>query len=40
MGISERTVKREWQLARAWLQADLKTSTSVAREHGDRAPGV
>jgi RNA polymerase sigma factor (TIGR02999 family) len=40
MGISERTVKREWQLARAWLQADLKTSTSMAREHGDRAPDV
>ena len=25
MGISERTVKREWKLARAWLQADLKS---------------
>lgn len=28
MGISPRTVKREWSLARAWMQADLRSPPS------------
>ena len=40
MGISERTVKREWKLARAWLQADLapKTTLDLDGESNQSAP--
>jgi RNA polymerase sigma factor (TIGR02999 family) len=31
LGISERTVKREWRMARAWLQAELSVQPPVAR---------
>ena len=31
LGISEKTVKRDWSMARAWLHGDMKTS------HGDHA---
>lgn len=34
MGISARTVKREWQLARAWLQADLKAPPPAGKHDG------
>ena len=34
MDISERTVKREWNLARAWLQADLQSRPTPAKRDG------
>ena len=40
LGISERTVKREWRMARAWLQSELSVQSPIARSAraGDRKP--
>jgi RNA polymerase sigma factor (TIGR02999 family) len=37
LGISPKTVKRDWSMAKAWLHGDLKQSHGdVAREVGNR----
>jgi DNA-directed RNA polymerase specialized sigma24 family protein len=34
VGISERTVKREWQISRAWLSRELKRTSGERRAGG------
>ena len=34
MGLSERTVKREWQVARAWLHGQLGAGTTTGGPEG------
>jgi RNA polymerase sigma factor (TIGR02999 family) len=36
LGISPKTVKREWRVAKAWLHGELKQGRGVAGEVGDR----
>jgi RNA polymerase sigma factor (TIGR02999 family) len=38
LGISERTVKREWQMARAWLHAELEQERPVRRGPDGQSP--
>jgi RNA polymerase sigma-70 factor, ECF subfamily len=38
LGISERTVKREWQMARAWLHAELERECPVRRGPQGQTP--